>query len=440
MATTENGKWSTAMNASPSSGHGVSIFHHGIDTGWDIVVQIAPINSTNLSGATQPVWYDVTARVVDISWDDGDPALESRQPINSASYTVLDISDIVGDPMSWWESRADRFGSQCLIRHGFRSSGGGFSPMFSGVIDTVVEDWSPGAPRSFTLTCFDVMYVVAGHRANGTYGTLGTTIEGAFMGLMTNIDYPFTRTMFGTPVFSTWDVAGLPAPQAPLQLLHRIADSGGSLVTGSPAGRLEMYPWGYSTQAGSGWTVVDGRVFVDSDPAYALPAAGSTILATRMRWVNSVDQMVYNAFMSAPNIVGGNYSSTLPAGTRYRQRVDRADWPKTDLLNDNAAELPDNNAAALRAADPLRLDMFTVDTQTADQIGASAQQDLATLITFLCQAGQAARWYYAERRTRGLDGWWRELVATRYASHYITRAGNQFRWIADLHPRWFPYA
>lgn len=439
MATTETGKWSTMMDAAASSSHGVDVFHHGVDTGWRKVVQIAPINSTNLSGATQPVWYDVTERVIDEAWEAGGPGgIESGWPVSAATFRMTDVSDIVGDPMSWWEPRADRFGSQSLIRSGWLSPANAWNPTFSGVIDTVTEEWTVDTPvRVFTLDCFDVMYLVAGYRANGTYGTLGTTIEGAYMGLMTDIAFPFTRTMFGTPTFSTWDVAGLSAAEAPLQLLHRIADSGGSLVTASSSGRLEMYPWGYTTQAGSGWTIVDGRAFVDSDPAYALPSAGSTIVASRMRWVNSVDRLVYNAFMSAPNIVGGNYSSILHAGTKYRQRNDRPDWPKTDLLNDNASELPDNDAAALRGADPLRLDMFTVDTQTADR---GDQQDFPTMLTFLLQAARPSRWYYVQRRLRGLDGWVNELMATQYVSNVVTRDGNQWRWIADFHPRWFPYS
>jgi hypothetical protein len=428
------------MDADPDSGHGVDLVDHGVTTLWDIVFELAAINDTNLSGATQPVWVDCTERLIDVQWTTGDPDLESRWPVNGAVIRCLDCSDLVGDPMSWWEPRADRFGTQCLARFGLRRSGV-WHPLFSGVIDTITDEWDPQKPvRDWQIEAFDISYVLAGYRANVTASGIAGDIETAYNSIMSLIDFPFTATRFGTPVFGSWIIGGW-AAEPPYDVLNKLADSGSALIHAAPSGRLEMFPWGYTTAAGSGYTVVDGYVQPDPDPLYDLPDPDTTILATRMRWVNSADRMLWRASMNSV-YEPANYTSSGYNSDRYRNRFDRAGWPKPDLLNYNVsgslpAGQPDLDGAALRSADPTRLDAFEVDTQTA---GHGDQVPLDTLLSFLVAAARPARYYQVQRRLRGTDGFWDELHATQYASNVITRAGNQFRWIADIHPRWFPYA
>ena len=435
------GKWSTMMDAAPSSGHGQPIRMHGVDTGWDQIVEIAPINSTNLSGATQPVWLDVTDRVIDLEWDSGDPDLESRLPICQGIVRCLDISDITGDPMASQDyDRANRFGTQCLIRWGVRTPGGSWRAEFSGVIDTIVEDWSPDTPaRVFELTCFDVAYFVAGYRSNVTYGSIGAQVENSALSVLSTIGFPSTRLFSGTPPPAhTWTIDPPSAPTAPLQLLHRIADSGGHVMRATPNGQLQFSPWEYSAlPGGTSFHVMDAPIDLDPSSYYDLPDPADVVLVTRMRLVNSVDRLLYVAALSAPFIVGGNYTNTtLYVTDRYKQRNDSAGWPKTDVMNDNAATLPDLNAAAARSCDPGRIDQFEVDTQTA---GRGAQQSFDGLMDFLTLCAVPGYDYWIERRTAGLEGYWNVYHTTAAARHLVTNDANQFRHIATVFPRFAPY-
>lgn len=437
MANPEYGKWSTMADAAPASGHGV--LFDGQWT-WRVVVEVAKITSTNLSGATQPVWVDITERVIDLAWSRGDAALESRLPIGSMTVRCESIADLVGEPMTTSVAPVDRFGTQSLIRWGLYD-GTTWAPQFTGFIDTITEDWTPDQPmRVFEMQCFDTLYYLAGYRNNATYGTLGTTFEGAMMGLLgtagSGCSFPFTRSHLG--VADTNTIGGEPG-QAPLQLLHRIADSVGGSAFALGSGRLVVYPWAIRTGLVGGgstpaWWIVDGYAYVAAGSTYDFPPWSQTILPTAMRWTNSVDRMLYQPAMQSTKY-GGVYGPLTVLSAKFRNRNDRPGWPKYDLLYSNVAGtdvLPDLDAAQARSDDPTRPEFATFDTLTH---GRGSQKDLDTLLEFLGVYSELYRSYQVQRRTLGTAGWFDQLVVVGAVDGYLTRDGDQARLIVTHYLR-----
>jgi hypothetical protein len=427
VANPEYGKWSTMADAPPSGSHGVLF---GRQSTWKVVIEVAKITAANLGGSPQPAWVDITSRVIDLSWQRGDAALESRLPIGSMTVRCKAISDLVGEPMVTSVSANDRFGTQSLIRWSL-FDGTNWLPQFTGYIDTITEDWAPDqAVRVFEMECFDTLYYLAGYRRNATYGTLGTTFEGALMGLLgtagSGCSFPFTRSYLGVPGTNT--IGGEPG-QAPLQLLHRIADSVGGSAFALGTGQLVVYPWDIRTGLPGylpAWWVVDGYAWVAAGSTYAFPAWAQTIVPTAMRWVNSVDRMVHQPTMFSTKY-GGTYGSLTTLSAKFRNRFDRPGWPKLDLLYSNAGGtdvLPDLDAALTRNDDPTRPEFVTFDTQTA---GRGTQKDTATLLGFLGAYSELYRSYQLQRRTLGLAGWFDQIVTVGAVDGYLSCDRNEHR-------------
>jgi hypothetical protein len=440
MANPEFGKWSTFAHAAPASWHGRTIDRSG---GWKLVLQAAPINSSNLSGATQPVWVDITDRLIDVAWGAGDAELESRLPAGQSAIRTVAFSDLVGtEPMTWATVPNDRFGTQCLIRLAIVDPAGAWRPLCLHVIDSIAETWEATSPRRvWEIDAYDPLYLIAGYRTNATYGTLGTDAESAFMAICTAIGFPFTR-YWSTGTLASWLVGGEPA-QPPLTLMHRVADTISAMVAPDNLGQLRMSAWDYFDDIDEStgttraypitpyWTVVDGYSWVAAGAQYGFPTWSTTILPTALRMVNTIDRIAWSCQADTTEIVGASIFSTPYLSARYSNRVDRPGWPKNDLLYNNTAspiQRPDVQGAGFRASDPTRPDWISFDTQTAPGTQLGNQKDLDTLLRFMSRSTQLRRCYQFQRRNYGTDGWWTGKVMVGAHDNVITRTGNQFRW------------
>lgn len=434
------GKWSTMQLSNPGA-IGVPVDR---SSAWRLIVQIAPINDTNVSGATQPVWFDVTGAMIDCTWQKGDADVESRAGIGSASYRFN--SSIIatcgaGDPLTNVVAVNDRLGAGCLIRHGYRrNSDGLWRPLFTGYIDVIVEDWEANLPmRVLDVTAFDTLWHVAGFRAPVTYGTLGTTANAAFSALLSATDWPFDSGAF------TADPAiGGESAQAPLPLLHKIADSAAGYVFAANNGSCLQQSWSARGIPTPRWYIVDAYSYVAAGAPYGFPTWADTILATRMRWINSTDRLIYRAAATSTKVAGTAVGLAIsPAlSVRYRNRNDRPGWPKTDLLNTTYAgagtgQIEVDNVAE-RNQDPTRCDYVTFDTQTAPGTQLGSQKDLDTLIAFIAGTSDIALSYQVQRRTLGTSGWFNQLCTVGGIDGVITRDRNQHRLIVSHFLNWWP--
>lgn len=435
------GKWNTMASAAPGA-IGVAVDR---SSQWRLIVQAAAITDTNVSGATQPVWADVTGSLIDVSWQRGDPAAESRGPVGSANFR-FEASGFIsalgaGDPMALVVAVNDRLGAGCLIRFGYRrNSDSAWRPLFTGFIDTIDEDWSADQPRRvFDVQAFDTYWFIAGHRSPATYGTIGMTTVDAFTGLLSAIDWPF-NTNYAT----AGPVLGGESAQAPLTLLHRVADSAARLTWALTDGRAHMQGWSDRAIISPRWHVVDAYSYVDAAAPYAFPTWAQTIIATRMRWSNSMDRMIYRASATSTKVAGTAVGLAISPSlsVRYRQRNDRPGWPKTDLLNSTYAASGSGqeavDAVAERNQDPTRCDFVTFDTQTAPGLQLGSQKDLDTLLDFITANSELSFSYQVQRRTLGTAGWFNQLCTVGGIDGVITRDANQHRLIVTHSLNWWP--
>jgi hypothetical protein len=430
------GRWATMAHAAPLSSPGEWVDR---SDDWDLIVQVALIDATNVDGSPQPVWQDVTGAVIDIEWNIGDDNRESRLPVGAARIRLTRgrLVTLFGDPLARTEPPTinDRFGAGCLFRFGYkRASDGAWKPRMTGFVDTVREDWTPDLPGDFgvyELRCFDAMYYIAGYRNASTYSAVsGNNAWNAFDTLLGAIDWPFHWLTIGT----TYPAVPVPPSpyQPPLGLLHRLADTMGGSMWAAPDGRLIVAGWDH--RAGHvpfEWTVLDRNV----DLGYGL--APNVILPTRMEWVNSMDRLLYRAEVTSPEIVGSapilGRSLSPALGDRYRWRIDRAGWPKTDLLHTTPPPWSADDCA-YRSREVTRCDKVTFDTQTA---GRGGQQDLDTMIAWLSDYSALHQTYRVERRSKGLSGAFNELCTVTSVQGRIERTGNQHRLTVTHGLRWW---
>jgi hypothetical protein len=430
------GKWATMAHAAPGA-IGVVVDR---TTDWRLIVQAAAITTANVSGATQPAWVDVTAHLIDVEWEKGDAAVESRKPVGRAAFRFaagIIVTVGAGDPLSNATAVNDRFGAGCLIRFGYRrTSDSSWRAMFTGVIDSIREPWSPHMPlRVLEVEAYDTSWYAAGYRLNATYGTLGTTSHAAFTQLLSAIDWPF-----GSGILTSLDpvIGGDPAQPA-FNLLHRVADSAACQVFAANTGEMLMLDWKFTDPRS--WWAVDAYVWVDAGAPYVFPSWAITVLPTFIEWTNSFDRMLYRTEANSTKVAGTTVGlATSPSlSARYGYRIDRSDWPKNDLLNSTygAGAQAEVDATAERAQDPTRPATITFDTQTAPGTQLGSQKDLSTLLDFMSLMTELTRAYTVQRRTLGTAGWFNQQCVVGGYQGYITRDGNQHRMIVTHHLNWW---
>lgn len=423
MALSRSGIWTSLFSTAPSSAAGQPI--PGA-SGWRIIVQAAKVTTTHttltLGTYPQPTWVDITAHCFEIDDESGDPGDDTRTPVRQCVIRCTSgIAALTGDPFNFSDSINDRFGTQCFVRWGFYDTvTHGWLPMFAGVIDTVIEDWRPQQPlRVFELVCFDLMYLIAGHRSPVDFGTGATTVETAAATLLDDIDYLFN---------ADWSLGGYtsgiqgPSNQSALTLFDRIAATCDSIWYCNRGGTLALILRN---------TYVDLRAtywLVDEYTGAGLPTRSSTYLPTGMRWINSVDRFTKSTLFASVNVVGtpvGVASSPVVASRKFTQR---RDCPGTDVatLNTTYGELGSRaDTAAERYDETSYLDHADFDTATA---GRAGQPALGSFIHFLQRSSHPAQASYTVMRTRTPTLTHTPLVAG--TSSLITIEHQQFRWQA----------
>lgn len=446
------GRWNTAGMAAPVAGsRGLRVDR---SSQWNLCVQVALITTANISGATQPLWQDVTAGVIDVDWNVGDASRESRLPIGEARIRIERdlLGDAFGDPLAVRPSPDvnSRFGAGCLFRFGYYSTaaGGTWWPIMTGFVDTISEDWTADQPAFKTygpggsvrygvyeLECFDSLYYLAGYRQASTYSAVtGTNAWNALDVLLSACDWPFQWIVEGSPVYSS--VMVTPAPyQAPLPLLHRLADTMGASLHALPDGRVTVNPWGLQLNTSPLWYVVDRNLDVGS----GIAPVDRTFHVTSMRMINSMDRLLYRAEAYSPEVAGYPVQigrSTSPVlSDRYRWRVDRPGWPMNDTLNTTHPHPWNADDNAYRAREVTRCDRVTFDTATA---GKGAGQSLDSMIEFLVRyANRLQCSYQVQRRAYGSDGLFDQLCTVGQISGRITRDANQHRLTVTHGLRWW---
>lgn len=418
------GRWWSTLGAQPDPLAGVDV-----GEGWRFHVEVAYVGTLEGNGVADPYWADVTSAVVDVAWNRGDAASESRLPVGFATVRLKAAHLLTGEPMgnALFTDPNDRFGAGCWLRFGYsRTSDTSWWPQFLGLIDTITEDWSadhPNRPRMFTFDCVEALGYVAAYRNPSTYSSVTNLEFGtAFENLLSATDWPLTRIV--DPAVSTTPVMAAQDAQAPLPLLHRLCDSVGASLWCDTWGRLRVTPWGHRLALdGSGEPLV--YVFdanVNAGAGYGVyPGPIPVLYPTALRFVSSLDRMLFRANASSTAVAGtASGRSTTPVLTsRYSWRVDRPGWPKTDLLFTAAppGQPFDPDLVATRSNDPLRCDSATFDTMTA---GRGSQMGFGAMISWLLVISELCATYKLQRRAAGLGAIFDRLVTVGGIAGVIT--------------------
>lgn len=441
-------RWA-GIHTAPAPLSGFSI---GRGSQWTFVCQVAAVTSAHAPGTATPEWFEITEGVIDVEWSRGDAALESRLPVGSASIRVrrsfLQPDSSLGDPMSVRVATNDRFGAGCLVRFGYQHPTLGWRCQFTGFIDTVTQEWSADQRRTdpdgntggvLELECYDTFYYLAGYRLASTYGQVSnTTLTTAIDALLSACDWPFDYNYWGTV-----NDSGIEAemPQDPLQLLHRVADSGSASAFSDRDGYCRVAGWAYRSgglsQNVAKWYAVDENIAVPAPVSSPARSSAQLVLPTAIRWVNSMDRLLWRAAVSNPNVAGvtNGVAISPPLSARYQQRRDRPGWPKNDLLYlTHPPSSINSDAAAERSREVTRPDAITFDSQTA---GRSPQATSDDLMDFMTDYSELHRSYQVQRRSSSWYGWFDQFCTVGSIQGRISIEGGQHRFVVTHGLRWF---
>jgi hypothetical protein len=395
MATTRTGTWGSLFSTAPSSSDGYEI--PGAP-GWRIIVQVAKVTTTHttLTLGTYPVptWVDITGSVFEIEDTAGDPADDTRTPVRQVVIRALDgFTTSSGDPFDFTVSINDRFGTQCYLRWSlYDTNTHGWLPLFGGVIDEVIEEWFADQPaRVLELVCYDLMYLVAGHRTPVDFGTLPATVESAVPALLDDMEFMFDGAWSGCNYTTAIQSA---ANQNALTLFDQIAATCDAFWMVNRGGALRLFDRDLYTDLRSTYYVVDEYT------GGGLPSRSATFCPTRMRWINSVDRFTKSTLFDSPNVVGTPAGVATTPVTASRKFTQRRDCPGSDVttLNTTYADLATQASnAAERYDQTAYLDWADFDTHTA---GRGGQPDLADWLYFLQRTNAPAIASYTVMRTR----------------------------------------
>lgn len=425
MVLTRTGRWSSLFDTAPSSGAGTLIPG---TTAWRLIVQVAPVTSTNttLTGGVYPVptWTDITQHVISIEGAAGDPSDWLNKPAGQCTILHKQPADDTIDPFNFTASLEDRAGTQSYVRWGYYNVGGlGWLPQFSGIVDTALETWRPDLPyRPVQLVCFDLWYLIAGHRTPSDFGTLSTSVEGAVPALLTDANYSFS---------ADWSGGGHPygakadANQNTQDLMRRLAASGYSYWSAGPNGTLYLrYAYNYVNLRSTYWVL-------DKYTGASLPTRSATVLPIAIDWVNSIDRYSRSTSFSAPYTVG----TATGGGTSSIKFWSRNDGPSNTVVTTNTdfgGMTTSATAAATRLQTTLRCDSATFDTETA---GVNGQPDLSGMLAFLARTNTLGASYTIQRRAFGST----VTITPRVdgCQHLLTIEHGKFRQVAR-HEYWDP--
>jgi hypothetical protein len=344
--------------------------------GSRLVVQVAKITADNVDNSPAASWVDISAAVNRLDWLTGDPSgALSRWIIEQWTVTTADLTALLGDFVDLTPvgtSTAPASGSFC--RWGILRADGSWSPMQSGLIETI-EEIIGGRVRGWRLRCFGTLLYMAkvvppdGVTDLGGIGTNLVTAAGNV--LITNgftagaaVPWPWSSSVVAQIPTLPVNVSVATITGGMLAALHRVCDSMGMRVVNTPTGGVALELWGDTVPSTFRFSDEPGSAVVGHDPVVGTITATATWKRSPDRSGATIDAQTDNA---GTPVKSRNHPVPV-FESKWGWRSDIPGFPKNDLICQPILPGAVDRLAALVAyactllVTDLRLEQIAVDT------------------------------------------------------------------------------